>query len=263
MGQDLTHSRFSRILVLSSAGKNKHSHPIWNCLCDCGATKVIAGSSLISGRTTSCGCRSREVCKRRNTTHGRSATTDYGLWKAMVQRCHDPNHVTYKYYGARGTQVCDRWRQFENFAEDMLPRPFPRASIDRIKNEEGYYKENCRWVLKQMQSRNTTVNVMIEIDGVIKPLVTWCEELNLPYSRVQSRIKTLGWSPIDALIKPFMGDYHGQAVKGSKLSAEQVLEIRATYALGGISHKKLGALYGVSDTTVRHIVSRKKWSRVA
>ncbi len=38
-------------------GKNKK----WKCRCDCGTVKTILDTSIRYGRTTSCGCRSREV----------------------------------------------------------------------------------------------------------------------------------------------------------------------------------------------------------
>lgn len=54
------------------------------------------------------------------------------------------------------------------------------------------------------------------------------------------------------------GETHGSA----KLTASAVLEIRATHAAGGISHKKLGALYGVTKSAVSHIIKRRVWMHV-
>lgn len=52
---DLTGTRVGRWLVTSkSDGAN------WNCLCDCGVTKAVAGSSLRRGISRSCGCLLRE-----------------------------------------------------------------------------------------------------------------------------------------------------------------------------------------------------------
>ena len=33
---------------------------MWNCLCECGNSKLIRGSSLRSGATRSCGCLQKE-----------------------------------------------------------------------------------------------------------------------------------------------------------------------------------------------------------
>jgi hypothetical protein len=50
----------------------------------------------------------------------RKPTTEYNSWKGMIERCSNPNHIGYKYYGARGIMVCERWRtSFSAFVDDM------------------------------------------------------------------------------------------------------------------------------------------------
>jgi hypothetical protein len=50
----------------------------------------------------------------------------------MLQRCCDPKHNSFRYYGARGIQVCERWRSsFKNFLADLGPRPSKRHSLER------------------------------------------------------------------------------------------------------------------------------------
>lgn len=39
----------------------------------------------------------------------------------MLRRCYDPNHRSYKTYGAEGVQVCSRWRRsFQAYCDDVL-----------------------------------------------------------------------------------------------------------------------------------------------
>lgn len=90
--------------------------------------------------------------------HGGKRTLEYQSWLAMKQRCYNKKHTHYKDYGGRGITVCDRWLDklngFENFLEDMGHRPSKEYSLDRIDNDKGYYKENCRWATKKEQANN-------------------------------------------------------------------------------------------------------------
>lgn len=58
--KDLVGKRFGRLVVISRAA-NKSGQTQWLCLCDCGSTKIIQGSSLTSGLTRSCMCLRREI----------------------------------------------------------------------------------------------------------------------------------------------------------------------------------------------------------
>jgi len=71
----------------------------------------------------------------------------------MRLRCENPRHPSYPRYGGRGIRICARWHVFENFLQDMGERP-PGLSIDRIDNDLGYFKENCRWATRSEQMKN-------------------------------------------------------------------------------------------------------------
>ena len=78
----------------------------------------------------------------------------YPSWRAMKARCYNPKAWNYKWYGAIGITVCDRWRDsYEVFAKDMGPRP-EGTSIDRIDPDKGYFPHNCRWATPKEQANN-------------------------------------------------------------------------------------------------------------
>jgi hypothetical protein len=119
----------------------------------------------------------------------------------MVQRCINPNDRDYARYGAKGVCVCDRWRDFTNFLEDMGEPPDKSYSIDRIDVSGNYEPSNCRWATAKEQANNRTTTKYLTIDGVTKPLSQWCEEYGIGPKTVLYRLKS-GMSDKDSITKP-------------------------------------------------------------
>lgn len=151
----LVGQKFNKLLILSvDDAKIRMS----TCLCDCGQTKIIKIQSILYGRTTSCGCVKKDLEKNlTNYRHGNAVqgvTQEYKSWQGMKTRCNNPCFPGYKYWGARGIKVCERWDRFENFLEDMGKKPGKEYSLDRINNNGNYEPTNCRWATKKEQVDN-------------------------------------------------------------------------------------------------------------
>ena len=77
------------------------------------------------------------------------------IWHNMIRRCHDDRSTGFRFYGARGVAVCDRWRgSFDAFRADMGLRPSPDMSLDRIDPAGNYEPGNVRWATREEQARN-------------------------------------------------------------------------------------------------------------
>jgi hypothetical protein len=86
-------------------------------------------------------------------------SSEFRTWVNIKQRCYNINTPYYINYGERGIKVCNRWLEsFENFYEDMGPKPTPYHSIDRINNDGNYEPSNCKWATKKEQQNNTRRN---------------------------------------------------------------------------------------------------------
>lgn len=75
----------------------------------------------------------------------------------MMQRCYDPLQINYVNYGGRGISVCERWKHFRYFAEDMGIRPSAQHSLDRINVDGNYEFSNCRWATRGEQNSNKRI----------------------------------------------------------------------------------------------------------
>lgn len=91
---------------------------------------------------------------KRHERHGMVRSAEYRIWTNMWTRCTRKNNRGYKYYGARGISVCDRWKSFTYFIADMGKRPGQEFSIDRTDNNGNYEPSNCKWATRSQQNKN-------------------------------------------------------------------------------------------------------------
>lgn len=82
----------------------------------------------------------------------------YRIWTSLVYRCTKPNNKQYKNYGGRGIAVCEEWLDFNRFCEDVSEGSKSGLHLDRINNDKGYSKENCRWTSPKTNHRNKRNN---------------------------------------------------------------------------------------------------------
>jgi hypothetical protein len=149
--------KYNEWTVLSFSRKEKYGS-MFLCKCSCGTEKVIFLGNLTSNKSKSCGCKKAENISASKMDHGHSTrgrmTKVYTSWSSMKTRCLNKNSTSYHKYGGRGITVCDRWLDFNNFLKDM-GEPQKDYSIERIDNDKGYSKENCKWASSSEQMRNT------------------------------------------------------------------------------------------------------------
>lgn len=146
----------------------------WRMVCDCGNEIVAITENLRKGSHKSCGCRyflwpdgqkpepdpkiDRRKLPRPKT--GLSHWPEYKVFSQMKNRCYLATAPNYKFYGALGIRVCDRWRfgdgkltGFQCFIEDMGRRP-DGLTLDRIDPFGHYEPANCRWATWEVQASN-------------------------------------------------------------------------------------------------------------
>ena len=135
--------------------------------------------------------------KLKHWMYGTPTHHTYQTWTNMIQRCTNPLAWGFKNYGGRGITVCKRWLKFENFLKDMGVRPEGKT-IERINNNAGYTKSNCRWATTAEQSVNRRNNRPLTFESKTQPMSVWAKELNIRYETLAVR-KHRGWSDERAL----------------------------------------------------------------
>lgn len=116
----------------------------------------------------------------------------------MWQRCTNPKHLAYPFYGGRGVKVDPAWKSYDQFEKDMGESP-PGLWLDRIDNSEGYEPGNCRWVTPKESAKNRS-----RTGPVIDPnsLRQKALKAGIPYHVVYQRIRIHFWPEEKALSEP-------------------------------------------------------------
>jgi len=195
---DLTGHTFGRLTAKKYLQNNK-----WECVCSCGVIKSVDGYNLRKGVTQSCGCLHVDTTRQRSTIHKAHGTRAYRIWSNMKDRCTNPNNKAYHRYGGRGITVCKRWVQFKNFLEDM-GQPPGALTLERIDNNKGYSKSNCKWATVVEQAKNRTTTTLLTAFGETKSFMEWARDkrCKVTHLSLRQRINTYGWDIERALQTP-------------------------------------------------------------
>lgn len=176
--------QFGYWTVLSKDDSYRSSkHSKWICRCRCGTIRSVYKTTLLSGRSKSCGCFVPNM-KGINKKHGMSTSRIYGIYAGMLARCNAKKGNLYRLYVSRGIDVCNEWKNsFESFFNWAINNGYSDSlTIDRINNDLGYSPDNCRWISIKKQQSNKSNSIYIMYDNEKWCLRTLCKTIGYPYS---------------------------------------------------------------------------------
>jgi len=115
----------------------------------------------------------------------------------MRDRCRGGTPLLKSHYSDRNITVCERWSNFENFFIDMWEgyslhiEKFGRdTELDRVDNDKGYCKKNCRWATRsENQSNKSNTKLFYG-----KTLAEWARKLKINRRTLARRYYALGWT---------------------------------------------------------------------
>lgn len=200
---DLTGRVFTRLTVLSFAGKNKHNKSLWLCKCECGKEVIKLGFNMLRQHTKSCGCYDKD--KPYLNTHRLGKSKLYSVLANMKSRCYNPSKKGYKDYGAKGVTICEEWLNdfmaFKKWADSSGYKD--NLTIERKDATGNYEPDNCKWVEPYEQHWNKRNTVRLLINAEMLTYRDISEKYNIPLWVIRRRYnKKLS---IEEIIAPYKG----------------------------------------------------------
>jgi hypothetical protein len=156
--------KYHMLTVLELVVRRKHDRNWYGASvrCDCGTVKTVYQTQLLSGRTTSCGCR-----RRSNTKLGPAA-----LEKPLT---------------ANGeTHSLSEWARRTGLSKNLI--------WNRI--------HKLGWNPTRAVTDAASVAETVTIDGETKSVQEWCRINGVSYEAAHHRIHRNGWDPIRAVTQP-------------------------------------------------------------
>jgi len=208
--EDLSGQRFGGVVVLEYVGQTKTRNKMWKVKCVlCGSKFESNASNFKYRKRAGCPDCSKHIRNAKISRHGMckgsGPSRTWRSWFGAKQRTANKNLPCARDYVGRGIKMCERFKVFELFLQDLGPCP-PGLTLDRHNNNGHYscgkcrecienaWPSNCRWATRKEQSNNTRGNHMIEYNGKTQSMMMWSEELGLKYRTIRSRLAG-GWTP--------------------------------------------------------------------
>lgn len=195
---DIKGRRFGTLVVLRRDRDIGAQRAHWVCVCDCGAEHKADGAALTHGRIKNCGC------DPAHATHRLTNHPLYRVWASMKNRCTNPNSNSYQWYGARGIEVCDEWKNDpESFIRWGEANGYRKGlQLDRQDNDRGYAPGNCRWVTPQKNVANSRKSNLHFWRGEYRTEREIARLADINPSTLHNRLNKIGLAIEDAVALP-------------------------------------------------------------
>ena len=128
------------------------------------------------------------------------------IYKGILDRCYNESNKSYKWYGAKGIDMCQEWlddpKTFESWA---LNNGYANnLTIDRIDSSKNYCPENCRWISISDNSSRAGNVTWITVEGETLTGRQWSEKLRIGINTINTIIRNYGLEKTKLLISAML-----------------------------------------------------------
>lgn len=179
------YTKYNRLTIIKFHHKDKRSRQWYECLCDCGMTKVIEATSIKTGQSKSCGCLQQEALSRYIKNKELKPGTKFG--RLTVIRL---SHIE----KGRSFYLCD--------CSCGTQTTVTRSSL------VGHHTKSCGCLVRDLAKKHGKARRLKDNAAVIKHLILLYKERakksGMPFKLTYSDFETLIRSPCF-----YCGDPHG------------------------------------------------------
>lgn len=139
-----------------------------------------------------------------------------------------------------------------------------RKILKQFQDSKGYF--HVKLYNGQGKSRSITIHRIVALTFLDNP-DKLLEVNHINHDKTNNNVKNLEWISRSNNIKHSYihrnpNTYKGSGNKNSKLTEEQVINIRKEYTLGNITYKQLANKNNVGITLIGYIINNKVWNHV-
>lgn len=127
------------------------------------------------------------------------------IFRGIKARCYNLNNKAYRWYGAKGIEVCDEWLKNPKLFEEWSVNNgySDELTIDRIDENKDYCPENCRWVTNVNNAKYKSTTSLIEVDNETHTGKEWANVLGFGVNVINTYIRKYGIENVIEFIRRF------------------------------------------------------------
>lgn len=191
--------------------KDKYGHWIYKSMCSkCGYVRFSHYGKIASPKSITYSCNH----KRANGEFLPYIKGSWGnkrigqIFQGMMKRCYSQNSKDYRWYGARGIGIYDKWRSNPfKFEEWALSNGYANdLTIDRIDSDKDYCPENCRWITIEDNAKYKSTTTILIVDGISHTGKDWAKECNFGCNVINQMLRKYLAEDVISLIRERLKD---------------------------------------------------------